>query len=71
MAITKEEFIEGFKEAVVEIDAPRGVYAQMLSEFVELERDIRPHDVALGDKVAVIVTAIKDFGAYIKSRAET
>ncbi len=70
MAISKEEFVEGIKEAVDEVGDPNSLYNLAIHDFVVLERELTPHDAVLGLKLHAIVVAMQDFGTYVKSRAE-
>ena len=70
MTISKEEFVAGIKDAVQEVDDPNGMYNLALGDFIVLENELTPHDAVLGAKVHAIVTAMQDFGTYVKSRAE-
>lgn len=68
--MTKEEFLEGIRDAVQDMADPQGDYQLMAREFAEVEHEVRRFDPVMAQKLTAIVASIQDFGAYVQSRAE-
>jgi hypothetical protein len=68
--MTKEEFLDGVREMVQDMADPHGEYAAMATEGEEIAGEIRQFDPVMADKLLAIGTSIRDFGAYVQSRAE-
>lgn len=67
----KKTFRDGFKDAAEQIDVPNSEWSSMVNDFVELRDELTEHDPVLGQKANAVVTALNEFGAYIKSRNES
>lgn len=70
MAITKQEFMDGIKEMILDIDDPHGEFSVLAKEFADIESDIMEHDPVLASKFGNVVAAVQEMGRYVKSRAE-
>jgi hypothetical protein len=68
--MTKEEFLDGIRDAVQDMADPGGCYQLMAREFTEVEHEVRRFDPVMATKLRAVVTSINDFGDYIKARAE-
>lgn len=68
--MTKEEFRDGFREALEDMKDPNSEFQKILVEGRETADELRAYDPVLADKVMAIVASIDDLGAYIRSRGE-
>ena len=68
--MTKEEFLDGIREAAADMADPSGEFNSMIEDFRSGAEEIRRHDPVMADKLVGIVTAFENFGAYIKERSE-
>ena len=68
--LTREQFQEEIKLAILDMKDPNGDYQDVVREGKKCAEEFQPHDPVLAGKIETIVVAIEQVGAYLKSRAE-